>query len=89
MHMHNETYTSKQIRRKRERGQRMAHARWTKDRQRRDAFAALAEADPLAVPDRILQRVIVINDGVTAHEIIRWASTSQREWSRLKKSVNL
>lgn len=89
MHMHSESYTSQQIRRKRERGQRMARARWAKDRQQRDALAAMAQVNPLAVPDRIVQRVIVINDGVTAHEIIRWASTSQREWSRLKKSVNL
>jgi len=89
MHMHSETYTLQQIRRKRERGQRMANARWAQERQRRDALAARAAVDPLSVPDRILQRVIVINDGVTAHEIIRWASTSQREWLRLKQSVNL
>lgn len=89
MHMHSETYITQQIRHKRERGQRMAKARWAQERQRREEWTALAAVDPLRVPDRIIQRIIVINDGVTATEIIRFASTSQREWSRLKKSVNL
>lgn len=67
----------------------MAAARWKLDRERRSAMAAQEERDPLSVPGRILQRVIVITDGVTAREIIRRNTTSQREWARLKRSVGL
>ena len=90
MHMHSESYTMQQIRSKRERGQRMAHARWAKDRARRAALAVQSERDPLAVPGRILLRVIVIlPDGCTAVEIIRRATTSAREWARMKREVGL
>jgi hypothetical protein len=51
---------------------------------------ALAEIDPLRVPGRILQRVIVIDgDGVTAREIVRRAGTSARAWARMKREAGL
>ena len=43
------------------------------------ALVAQDERDPLSVPGRILQRVIVITDGVTAREIIRRNTTSARD----------
>ena len=89
MHMHTEAYLNQHIAAKRERGRRMAQARWKRDRERRARLVAQSELDPLSVPGRILQRVIVITDGVTATEIIRRTNTSAREWARLKRSVNL
>lgn len=87
--MHADPYLNQQIQRKRERGRRMAAARWKLDRERRSALVAQDERDPLSVPGRILQRVIVITDGVTAREIIRRNTTSARAWAKLKRSVGL
>ena len=86
--MHSESYVTQKIRRKREKAQRMAAARWKLDRERRDALAAQSEY-PLSLPGRIIQRVIVITNGVDATEIIRRDNTSQREWARLKRIVGL
>lgn len=77
------------INKARKRGRRMAAARWKKDRERRDALAAASAADPLRAPGRIVQRVIVITDELTAVEIIRRDSTSSREWSRMKRRAGL
>lgn len=87
--MHGETYISQQITRKRERGRRMAAARWKRDRERHQH---LAETEPLAqcMAGRVLlQRVIVIQRDQTAIELCRWSDTSQREWARLKRSAGL
>ena len=88
MLMHDESYIMQQIAKARARGQKMAKARWAKDRARRDALAAMAEVDPLRVPGRILMRVVVLG-GNQSREIIRRDGTSAREWARLKRSVGL
>ena len=87
--MHGESYTMQQIRRKRERGQRMANARWKQDRERRDELVRLNEIDPLLAPGRIVQRVIVITGEREVMEIVRRNTTSAREWARLKKKAGL
>lgn len=89
MLMHTESWTMQQIRRARERGQRMANARWKLDRERRDQLAAKSEIDPLRVPGRIIQRVVVITGEKTVTEIIRRDTTTQREWARLKRKASL
>ena len=87
--MHEESWTMQQIRRARERGRRMANARWQQDRDRRDKLADAAEIDPLRVPGRILQRVVVISGESAVVEIIRRDTTSQREWARMKRRAGL
>lgn len=67
----------------------MANARWKIDRERRDALAKKEGIDPLRVPGRILQRVIVIHANQTATEIIRRNTTSMREWKRLKQQAGI
>lgn len=71
------------------RGRKMAEARWKRDRERRAAWAAAAEKDPLRVPGKILQRIVVITGESRVAEIIRRDTTSGREWARLKKKVGL
>ena len=86
MHMHGESYSLREIRRKRERAQRMANARWRADRERRTALATAELRDPLRVPvGRILQRIVVIDRESRVTEIVRRDTTSAREWARLKK----
>lgn len=90
--MHGAAWTNRQIEAKRERGRRMANVRWEMERARRDRLAQQAATDPLrcVTPERkILQRIVVINLESQAMEIIRWSGMSQREWSRLKRSVGL
>lgn len=89
MHMHADSWTNQQIARKRERGRRMAKARWAADRERRKALAEAEARDPLRVPGRIIQRVIVISADQTAVEIIRREATSRREWNRMKQQAGL
>lgn len=48
-----------------------------------------AEKDPLRVPGRILQRIVVITAESRVIEIIRRDTTSAREWARLKKKAGL
>lgn len=67
----------------------MAEARWKKDRERRAAFEAAAAADPLRVPGRILQRVVVITGEARVVEIIRRDTTSQRAWRLMLRRVGL
>lgn len=67
----------------------MAEARWKRDRERREALAVAAEKDPLRVPGRILQRIVVITAESRVIEIIRRDTTSAREWARLKKKAGL
>ena len=67
----------------------MAAARWQREREKRGALAAAAEIDPLRVPGRILQRVVVITRESQATEIIRRDTTSQRAWAAMKRRVGL
>ncbi len=67
----------------------MAQARWRKDRERRDALAAAAQTDPLRVPGRILQRVVVITRESQVTEIIRRDTTSQRAWAAMKRKTGI
>jgi hypothetical protein len=87
--MHSNSLSLRSIREASARGKKMAEARWKKDRARRAAWAAAAEKDPLRVPGRILQRVVVIAAESRVVEIIRRDNTSAREWARLKKKVGL
>lgn len=95
MHMHGESYTAQQIRRKRERGQRMARARWAGVRARQQAEQEaikrdLLRAAQLLAPVRtIVQRVVVIGRDQQAREIVRWTTTTGRQWAKLKRSVGL
>ena len=78
-----------QIRRKRERGRRMANARWKQERERQ---RALSEAEPLTQVQLgrvLIQRVIVIQRDQTAVELCRWSDTSQRQWAQMKRAANL
>lgn len=67
----------------------MADSRWKKHRERTQELERLANLDPLRVPGRILQRVVVILNESKVTEIIRRDTTSQREWSRMKKNAGL
>jgi len=53
----------------------MARARWGRDRQRRDALAALA---PERTPDRIRRRIVVIDDERIVRETVIYAHDSRR-----------
>jgi len=89
MLMHSNSFSIKAFRAASARGKKMAEARWKKDREKRAAWAAAAEKDPLRVPGRILQRVVVIAAESRVVEIIRRDTTSAREWARLKKTAGL
>lgn len=87
--MHGETYLMQQIRQMRERGRRMARARWKADRERRRALAALEPLRACQMGRRLIQRVVVITADQQAVEICRWSDTSCREWARLKREAGL
>ena len=95
MHMHRESYISQQIRQKKERGQQMARARWAGVRARQQAEMQAIQRDPLRAaqllaPVRtIVQRVVVIGRDQEAREIVRWTTTTARQWAKLKRSVGL
>lgn len=89
MLMHSNSFSVRAIREASARGRKMAEARWKRDRERRAAWAAAAEKDPLRVPGKILQRIVVITGESRVAEIIRRDTTSGREWARLKKKVGL
>ena len=85
----NNTLTLSRIREASARGKQMAAARWEKHRKRTREMERLANLDPLRVPGRIVQRVVVIVQESRVIEIIRRDTTSQREWSRLKRNAGL
>lgn len=95
MHMHGESYSMQKIRQKRERGQRMARARWAGVRARQQAEQEAIERDPLraaqalAVVRTIRQRVIVIGADQMARELVRWSTTTARQWARMKRAAGL
>ena len=64
-------YVSQQIRERSKAARERVNKRWSRVRSEQAALEAVEMADPLRMPFRILQRVIVIDDGVTAQEIIR------------------
>ncbi len=76
-------YLRQQIARRSRRARERVAKRWEKVRAERRLLERIALADPLRMPFRILRRVIVVEaDGVTAHEIIRFACDSERSWRR-------
>ncbi len=77
-------YELQRIKAARERGRKMAAARWRIDRQRRDHLAALS---PESYPGRILRRIVVIDDERTIREVILRESDSDREARRKLKWV--
>lgn len=87
--MHHKPFSLRRFREASARGKKMAEARWKKDREKRAALAALAEVDPLRVPGRILQRVVIITAESRVVEIIRRDTTSQRAWAAMKRSAGL
>jgi len=90
MHMHTETWTQRQIRLRRERGRRMAEARWTAERARRDARAAAEARDPLRCPGpRIVRRIVVILEEREVTEVVIREGDSGREINRKLRAVRL
>jgi hypothetical protein len=95
MHMHGETYAMQQIQRKRARGKRMADSRWAAVRRRQQAVEEMIMRDPLraaqalAVVRTIRQRVIVIGADQVARELVRWSTTTARQWARMKRAAGL
>lgn len=87
--MHPKPFSLRRFREASARGKKMADARWKKDREKRAALAAMAEVDPLRVPGRILQRVVIITAESRVVEIIRRDTTSQRAWAAMKRSAGL
>jgi acyl-CoA reductase-like NAD-dependent aldehyde dehydrogenase len=83
-----ETWTKRQIRLKRERGQRMARARWRKRDAEVAALNAREAGDPLRVGSGILDRVIRVVRG-EAREAIRYEYDSERSWRRKLRSLGL
>jgi len=95
MHMHGESYSMQKIRQKRERGQRMARARWAGVRARQQVEEETIQRDPLQAaqlfgPSRtIVQRVVVIGRDQEARELVRWSTTTARQWARMKRAAGL
>jgi hypothetical protein len=95
MHMHGETYAMQQIQRKSARGKRMAKSRWAGVKKRQRAEEALIMSDPLraamafATVRTIRQRVIVIGADQVARELVRWSTTTARQWARMKRAAGL
>jgi len=90
MHMHSESFTHRQIRHRRERGQRMAQARWKAEHQRRSALAEAEARDPLRTPGgRIVRRIIVILEERDVTEIVIREGDSAREIGRKLKRAGL
>lgn len=76
-------YLNEQIRRKSKAARERVAKRWQMDKVRRDHLARVEAADPLRMPSRILRRVIVVDSVAnTVHEIIRYATDSERSWKR-------
>ena len=85
----NNSFTLKQIREASARGKRMAESRWKKHRERTRELERLANIDPLRMPGKIIQRVVVIRNESKVTEIIRRDTTSQRQWVKMKRSAML
>lgn len=73
----------------RERGRRMAAARWKKDRAMRDALAAEESRDPFGRTGRIIRRVVIIDAESTVREIVRRDYHTERDWRRMKRAAGL
>lgn len=87
--MHSNSFSMRRFREASARGKKMANARWEKERERQRQLEATAEIDPLRVPGRILQRVVVITRESQVIEIIRRDTTSQRAWARMKMKAGI
>lgn len=87
--MHSNSFNLRQFREASARGKKMANARWTRERERQRQLEATAEIDPLRVPGRIIQRVVVITRESQVAEIIRRDTTSQRSWARMKRKMGI
>lgn len=87
--MHSSSFSLRKFREASARGKKMADARWKRERERQRQLEATAEIDPLRVPGRILQRVVVITRESQVVEIIRRDTTSQRAWARMKQKAGL
>jgi hypothetical protein len=87
--MHDKPFSMKRFREASARGKKMAQARWKKDREKRAAWEAAEKADPLRVPGRILQRVVVITGEANVVEITRRDTTSARQWRQMKRRAGL
>jgi hypothetical protein len=89
MHMHGDSYSNQQILRKRERGRRMANARWAADRRRRDELARTEPLVQVQSGRRLIMRIVVITADQRAVELCRWSDTSARAWASLKRSAGI
>ena len=90
MHMHGESFSHRQIRLRRERGRRMARARWDAEHRRRVALAAAEARDPLRVPGgRIVRRIVVILHEREVTEVVIREGDSAREINRRLRQVGL
>ena len=87
--MHDKPFSMRSFREASARGKKMADARWKRERERQRQLEAVAEIDPLRVPGRILQRVVVITGESVVVEIIRRDTTSQRAWAAMKRRAGL
>ncbi len=77
-------YIRQKVKAARERGRRMAKRRWELDRQRRDKLAALTAEQQ---PNRIVRRIVVIDEETMVRECVMWAWDSMRECQRKLKNV--
>jgi hypothetical protein len=77
-------YNRRLQRRASERGRRMAAARWKRDRERREALAALTAEQ---YPDQIVRRVIVIDRERSVREATIFAWDSARVAGRKIRGV--
>lgn len=59
------SYETRKIKAARERGRKLANTRWERDRQRREALAAI---DPVRF--NVVKRIVVIDRETTAREIV-------------------
>jgi len=87
--MHSNSFNLRRFQEASARGKKMAEARWKRERERQRQLEAVAEVDPLRVPGRILQRVVVITRESQVTEIIRRDTTSQRAWAAMKRRAGL
>ena len=87
--MHDKPFSMKRFREASARGKKMADARWKRERERQRQLEATAAIDPLRVPGRILQRVVVITRESQVIEIIRRDTTSQRSWAAMKRKSGI
>jgi hypothetical protein len=77
-------YIRRKIKAARERGRRMAKARWERDRAQRDKMANLTAEQ---FPTRIVRRIVVIDNETTAREATIWSFDSERSARRKLQEV--